>query len=104
MSCDRLSPSWMAFANHGVIRTNLRHEQTKIIKYNHLVANAAILYNTQEMTRVLQELIQEGYPIDEQVIRQLAPYRTEHINRFGSYTLNLDQEVPPLVVDFNWPT
>ena len=31
---------WAALANHGVIRTNLRREQTKTVKYNHLVANA----------------------------------------------------------------
>jgi hypothetical protein len=67
------------------------------------VANAIILYNTREMTCVIQDLIQEGYPINEQTLRLLAPYRTEHINRFGSYILNLEQDVPPLVVDFNLP-
>ncbi len=94
---------WTAFANHGVIRTNLRHEQTKIIKYNHLVANALILYNTREMTRVIQELITEGYPVNEQTIRLLGPYRTEHVNRFGSYTLNMDREIPPLEIKFELP-
>ena len=44
---------WTAFANHGVIRTNLRHEQIKIVKYNHLVANSLILYNTREILYVL---------------------------------------------------
>ena len=95
---------WTAFANHGVIRTNLRHEQIKIVKYNHLVANSLILYNAREMTRVLQELVAEGYPVSEQTIRLLAPYRTEHINRFGSYTLNMDREVPPLEIKFELPT
>ncbi len=83
--------------------TNLRHEQTKIIKYNHLVANALILYNTREMTRVIQELITEGYPVNEQTIRLLGPYRTEHVNRFGSYTLNMDREIPPLEIKFELP-
>ena len=95
---------WAAFANHGVIRTNLRHEQAKIIKYNHLVANALILYNTREMTRVLRELVAEGYPVEEQTIRLLGPYRTEHINRFGSYRLDMDREVPPLKIAFELPT
>jgi hypothetical protein len=26
----------------------------------------------------------------------MAPYRTEHINRFGDYTLDLDRKVPPM--------
>jgi len=26
----------------------------------------------------------------------LAPYRTEHINRFGDYTLDFDRVVPPM--------
>jgi len=94
---------WTAFANGGVIRTNLRHEQTKVVKYNHLVANTLILYNAHEMTRVIQGLIDEGYPITEETIRQLGPYRTDHINRFGSYTLNMDQEMLPLEVTFELP-
>ncbi|MEQ9443916.1 MAG: Tn3 family transposase, partial [Cyclobacteriaceae bacterium] len=89
---------WLAFASK-VIPENLRHEQTKIIKYNHLVANLVILYNVDEMTRVLDDLLQEGYPIDEDLLKNLSPYRTEHINRFGSYTLNTDQKVTPLKYD-----
>ena len=51
---------WTAFANHGVILLNLHHEQIKIVKYNHLVANSLMLYNTREMTRAIQELVAEG--------------------------------------------
>jgi len=74
---------WIAFANKGEIRENLRHEQIKVIKYNHLVANLLILYNTQEMTRVLKELTEEGYNIKKSTLRAFAPYRTEHIRRYG---------------------
>jgi len=38
-----------------VIPENLRHEQRKIIKYNHLVANMVILYNVQWISRKLKE-------------------------------------------------
>ncbi|MFK7982150.1 MAG: Tn3 family transposase [Saprospiraceae bacterium] len=91
---------WTAFVNKGEIRENLKHEQIKIIKYNHLVANLLIFYNTQEMTRVLKELTQEGYQIKKSTLQALSPYRTEHINRFGYYPLNMNQEVPPLNIDF----
>lgn len=30
---------WLMFGGHGVIAENVRHEQRKVIKYNHLVAN-----------------------------------------------------------------
>jgi hypothetical protein len=32
------------FGGEGVIAENVRHEQRKVIKYNHLVANIVILY------------------------------------------------------------
>lgn len=51
------------------------------------------------MTRGLQELINEGYPVTEEVIAHFSPYRTEHTNRFGSYELRLDQIPEPLIED-----
>jgi TnpA family transposase len=90
---------WTAFGNPGTIPENLRHQQRKIIKYNHLVANMLILYNVDEMTRVLSDLLQQGYPITPEVLPFLSPYRKEHINRFGNYVLDVEREVPPLRVD-----
>ena len=90
---------WTAFANKGEIRENLKHEQVKIIKYNHLVSNLLIFYNTQEMTRVLKELKAEGHQIEKETLRRLSPYRTEHINRFGYYALNMNQNISPLIFD-----
>jgi len=72
------------------------HEQRKIIKYNHLVANVEILHNVEVMTRAIKELQEEGMQITQEVLAGLSPYRTHHINRFGDYTLNLDREVRPV--------
>lgn len=94
---------WVAFGGEGVIRENRRAEQRKIIRYNHLVANLLVFHNVASMTRVLQELINEGYPVTEEVIAHLSPYRTEHINRFGSYELRLDQIPEPLIEDLQLP-
>ena len=41
------------FGGEGEIAENLRHEQRKVIKYNHLVANMVILHNVVGMSRVL---------------------------------------------------
>lgn len=89
---------WLFFGGEGIIAENVRHEQRKIIKYNQLVANLVILHNVEAMTRVLRALQTEGEPIDEDVLGGLSPYRTEHINRFGDYVLDLDREIRP--VDF----
>lgn len=87
---------WLFFGNQGVIAENVRHEQRKVVKYNQLVANLAILHNVEAMTGALKKMQEEGVPINEEILAGLAPYRTEHINRYGDYTLNLDQKVPPM--------
>ena len=89
----------MAFGGDGIIRENSRDEQRKIIRYNHLVANLLVFHNVVSMTRALQELIDEGYPVTEEIIARLAPYRTDHINRFGSYELKFDQVPEPIAED-----
>ena len=75
----------------------LQHIQ--IIRYNHLVANLLVFHNAVSMTRALQELIDEGHPVTEEIIARLAPYRTDHINRFGSYELKFDQVPEPIAED-----
>ncbi|WP_146009891.1 Tn3 family transposase, partial [Janthinobacterium sp. ROICE36] len=44
----------------------------------------------------LKEMQGEGLPINEEILAGLAPYRTEHINRYGDYTLDLERIVPPM--------
>ena len=63
----------MAFGEEGVIRQNNREEQRKIIRYNHLVANLVVFHNVVSMTRVLQELIDAGYPVTSEIIARLSP-------------------------------
>lgn len=55
------------------------------------------------MTQVFNQLTNEGYVIDPELLKLFAPYRTGHINRFGTHILNLDKVVEPLVEekDFN---
>jgi TnpA family transposase len=88
---------WAAFGGEGMIRQNNREEQRKIIRYNHLVANLVVFHNVVSMTRVLQELVDEGYPITPEIIAHFSPYRTEHLNRFGSYDLRFDHEPQPIM-------
>lgn len=52
--------------------------------------------NVEAMTRVLKEIQAEGFVVDAAVLGGLAPYRVEHINRFGDYSLDLVRQVPPM--------
>lgn len=88
--------AWLAFANKGIIPQNLKHEQIKMVKYNHLMANLVILYNVNRMTEIFNQLSDEGYPIDKDLLKDFAPYHTAHINRFGSYPLNMSRKMQPL--------
>ncbi|UBM07931.1 Tn3 family transposase [Cupriavidus metallidurans] len=87
---------WLFFGGDGIIAENIRHEQRKVVKYNHLVANMVILHNVQTMSRKLKDLQNCGYVIDDSVLRALSPYRTSHINRFGDYKLDLERPTPPM--------
>ena len=64
-----------------------------------MVANPVIFHNVVAMTKVLKELIAEGYTVTEEILERFAPYRTEHINRFGTYKLQFDKIPPPIVSD-----
>ncbi len=79
-----------------LISENTYHEQRKVIKYNQLVANMVILYNVQGMSKVLKDLQAKGFNLTEEILRGMAPYRREHINRYGEYPLDLEREIEPI--------
>jgi len=91
-----------AFGGDGVIRQNNREEQRKIIRYNHLVANLVVFHNVVNMTRVLQALIDEGYPVTPDIIARFSPYQTEHLNRFGYYDPHFDQVPHPMIEELRF--
>jgi TnpA family transposase len=87
---------WVFFGGLGIIRENDRHEQSKIIRYQHLVANMVMLNNVEQMSRLLEQLRDEGVEISPEVLSGLSPYRTAHINRFGDYTVDTAKAVIPM--------
>ena len=87
---------WLFFGGEGIIAENLRHQQRKIVKYNHLVANMVILHNAETMTRALQDLAVDGFQVTPGLLEQLSPYWRYHINRFGDYHVNLLRSARPL--------
>jgi TnpA family transposase len=87
---------WAFFAGGGVIAENLRDEQRKIIKYNHLVTNLLIYHNVVNMSRALARLGKDGHQVIPDAVASISPYQTEHINRYGSYKLRLDRTPEPI--------
>lgn len=80
---------WLFFGGHGIIQHNDPLEQEKRIKYNDLVANALIVMNVVDLTRILRQLDPNQYVITRQTLARLSPYQTEHIQRFGDYVIDL---------------
>jgi TnpA family transposase len=89
---------WVSFGSSGLTTAVERDEQRKMIKYNHLVANLLIFHTAVGMTRALDALATEGYgpAITAEALAGTSPYLTEHLNRFGSYVLDLSIPPPPL--------
>jgi TnpA family transposase len=87
---------WVYFAA-DLIQENVRDEQLKVIKYNHLIANLLIFHNCKTMTQALKELQDEGMTLTPEILRVLSPYR-QHPSRFGTYELR-DRQAGPVDYD-----
>jgi len=87
---------WLFFGGEGVIADNDPEEQEKAIKYNDLVANAVIFQNVVDQSRILHELMTEGYAVRREDVAALSPYLTSHIKRFGDYVIDLSVAPQPL--------
>lgn len=79
---------WVFFYNNGIIQENFRHEQAKIVKYNHLVANLIILHNVNSMTKGIRKLQREGVEVSPEMLDGFSPYGTSHLNLLGQFDLN----------------
>jgi hypothetical protein len=80
---------WISFGGDNVIAENVRDEQRKFIKYNHLVANILAFHNIVSMTKAIDRLRAEGQEISDEVLAAVSAYQTSHINRFGQYQLHV---------------
>jgi TnpA family transposase len=88
---------WVAFAR-DTISTNSAVEQRKFIKYNHLVANMVILYNVNEMSKIIKGMISEGLEVDYELLRYFSPYKSQHISRLGYYEVKKHVESNKIII------
>jgi TnpA family transposase len=87
---------WLFFGGEGIIAENDPEEQEKMIKCNDLVANAVIFQNVVDQSRILMQLVSEGFPVHRDDVATLSPYPTSHLKRFGEYVVDVDTPPPPL--------
>ena len=87
--------SHLRFGSQGALRTNEPDEQAKAVIYNELVANAVMLQTVADQTQILQNLHNEGYPVDSADLAYLSPYVTGQLKRFGEYPTRYETEPPP---------
>jgi Tn3 transposase DDE domain len=60
------------------------------------VANAVILQNVIDQSRILYEMKAEGYPIKREEVAALSPYLTSRLKRFGDYVIDLSVVPQPV--------
>jgi TnpA family transposase len=87
---------WISFGGDDVIAENIRDEQRKFIKYNHLVANILAFHNIVAMTKAIDRLKAQGQEVSDEVLAALSPYQMSHINRFGQYQIQSRRVPEPL--------
>jgi hypothetical protein len=73
---------------------NDSEEMQKRVRYTDIVANALMLQNVADLTDALEQLRQQGYPVQSEDVAHLSAYMTEHLQRFGEYTLKLRPVAP----------
>jgi hypothetical protein len=79
-----------------VIKSGDPVEQEKQLKYASLVADAVMLSNVADLTRVLSDMAVDGHPVTPAPAASLSPYMRRHILRFGRYALDMDSLPEPL--------
>jgi TnpA family transposase len=83
--------AYLMVANKGHLRRKRGEELAHQASCLNLVTNAVILWNTVYMTAAVEQLKQEGYPVDEHDLAHVWPTRYAHINVHGKYHFNVEE-------------
>lgn len=75
-----------------ICKRNHEHQLNQAACLN-LVVNAITVWNTVYMQAALEQLKNEGYEIKEDDVKGLSPARSEHINTYGKYYFDIEEEL-----------
>jgi hypothetical protein len=83
--------AFLVVANKG----HLRHPRGEVLAHQasclNLVTNAVIVWNTVYMAVAVEQLKQEGYPLEEANLAHIWPTRYAHLNVYGKYRFNVEE-------------
>jgi TnpA family transposase len=83
--------AYLMIANKGQLRRKRGEELGQQASCLNLVTNAVILWNTVYMTAAIEQLKQEGYPVEESDLAHVWPTRYAHVNVHGKYHFNMEE-------------
>jgi TnpA family transposase len=83
--------AFLMVANKGQLRRKRPEDLTHQALCLNLVTNAVIVWNTVYMAAVIEQLKQEGYPVQESDLAHVWPTRYAHINIYGKYHFNVEE-------------
>jgi TnpA family transposase len=95
--------NWIRFGGGGVISDNMRPNQRKIIRFNHLLANILIFHTVVYQTKAINKLRGLGTEIPNEILSGISPYWTEHLNRFGVFQLDMQKLMAEIEYDLVTP-
>lgn len=81
------------FAHQGHVRRRHLDDQVDQALCLTLVTNAAVLWTTTYLGDALDALRAEGYPVADEDAAHLTPAQHDHINFYGTYSLDLETEL-----------
>lgn len=80
---------FLFFARQGQIRKRHQEDLASQSSCLTLVRNAVVAWNTIYMQAAIQQLKQEGHPIEDEDVAHLSPARFEHVNPYGKYYFDI---------------
>jgi len=84
---------FLFFANEGKIRRKQGEEQTNQATCLNLITNAVVVWNTVYMGLAIEQMKTEGHQVHDSDLAHLSPARYEHINPYGKYSFDLDENI-----------
>ena len=84
--------AFLSFANEKIQKSQL-DEQANQASCLTLLTNAVIIWNTRYIQEIISQLKIDGHNIYDEDIEHLSPCRFEHINKYGRYNFNVDEEL-----------
>jgi len=83
---------FVMFGNQGQLRKRESEGQINQASCLNLVTNCLVVWNTVYMQQVVNQMVSEGHPLAEEDLKHLSPARFEHVNAYGKYQFNVEEE------------